>query len=198
MPKYIRNTTTVEAWRFEGQVDGVPGMSAVDAPDASGKLFFCQTLRGLTDVKIGDYLVQAPGMNRLEVYSSSLFESLFTPWAAFQDAIVGTDVAIRNDRPTAVVPEEGEVAEDPANTTDVLLGIDEDGPLGLLRIDWALLRSQKAWLAKVSASGPAQDPVEGLLNFLDGFMDVAVEAGVAHELVFGKRHEFEDEKGEAG
>lgn len=50
------------------------------------------------------------------------------------------------------------------------------------RIDWSLLRKQKAWLADRLPC----DEAEGLLSLLDDLQDTAVdEFGVKEEAVFG-------------
>lgn len=58
-------------------------------------------------------------------------------------------------------------------------------------IDWGLLRKQKEWLGKVSVqhweeTGKYHPRAEGLLSFLDHFMDEA-EVHLGTEKVFGKK-----------
>jgi hypothetical protein len=65
-------------------------------------------------------------------------------------------------------------------------------PIDLSKMDWELLRKQKAWLAKtslehVSASGKKSlhPQAEGLLQMLDHIMDEAAKT-LGEKLVFGK------------
>ena len=47
-------------------------------------------------------------------------------------------------------------------------------------IDWALLRSQKAWLLEQ----PSSQHCDGLVNFINRLQSAAVESGIEYETVF--------------
>lgn len=49
-----------------------------------------------------------------------------------------------------------------------------------LKIDWALLREQKAWLLSLN-----NEYADGIVHLLDAVQDQAYEQGVTEEEIFG-------------